>query len=202
METLLFVTWLAPFMLGYSMIQICRIMHWLPHTSLYPAPFKDPILANPAWGVLATVVAIALLFGIGLHLLVRYITRSHERTFAFSQVASMAILLIVVVISLHYSPYWAVTFLALPALVWPLLGRGRKLAARFGRALAIVAAGTISVVAACASQHGLSAGGNILWYAALGLSSGMLRWHGFLLASSAVVLGMRFIALQFSDPPD
>jgi hypothetical protein len=201
-ETLLFVTWLIPFMLGYSMIQICRIMRWLPHTSLYPAPFKDPILANPAWGVLATVVAISVLFGIGLHLLVRYMTRSHERTFAFSQAASVAILLIVVAISLQYSPYWAVTFLALPALVWPALGRGRHVTARFGGALAIVAAGTILVVAAYLSRESLSAGGNILWYAALGLSSGMLRWHGFLLVSSAVVLGMRFIALQFSKLPD
>jgi hypothetical protein len=201
-ETVLFVTWLVPFMLGYSMIQICRIMHWLPHTSFYPAPFKDPILANPAWGVLATVVAISALFGIGLHLLVRYLTRSHERTFAFSQAASVAILLIVVAISLQYSPYWAVTFLALPALVWPALGRGRHVAARFSGALAIVAAGTILVVAAYLSREGLSAGANVLWYVALGLSSGMLRWHGFLLASSGMVLGMRFIALQFSKLPD
>jgi integral membrane sensor domain MASE1 len=201
-ETLLFVTWLAPFMLGYSMIQICRIMHWLPHTSLYPAPFKDPILASPAWGVLATVVAISALFGIGLHLLVRFTARSRKRTFAFSRVSSVAILLIVAVISLHYSPYWAVTFLALPALVWPAVGRGRNVAARFGCALAIVAAGMILVVAASLSRESLSAGGNVLWYAALGLSSGMLRWHGFLLASSAVVLGMRFVALQFSDLHD
>jgi hypothetical protein len=202
METLFFVTWLAPFMLGYSLIQICRIMRWLPRTSLYPAPFKDPILASPAWGVLAAVVAISALFGIGLHLLVRYMTRSHECTFAFSQVASVTILLIVVAISLQYSPYWAVTFLVFPALVWPALGRGRNAAARFGWALAIAAAGMTFVVAACLSQHGLSAGGSVLWYAALGLSSGMLRWQGFLLASSAVVLGMRFIALQFSDLPD
>jgi len=201
-ETLFFISWLAPFLLGYSMIQICRIMHWLPHTSLYPAPFKDPILASPSWGVLASVVAIALLVGIGLHLLVKYTTRSHERVIAFSRLASVAILLIVAAISLQVSAYWAVTFLALPAFVWPLLGRARNVAMRFGTALAIVAAGTISVVTAYLSQPSVSAGANVLWYAALGLSSGMLRWQGFLLASSAVVLGMRFIALQFSRIPD
>ena len=107
-------------------------------------------------------------------------------------------LLVVIALALQYSSYWAVTFLTLPALIWGAVGRGRSAGARVAGALAILAAGTVLYAVAILFARELGAGWNILWYAVLGLSNGMLQWQGLLLAASAIVLGLRFLSLQFS----
>jgi len=66
----------------------------------------------------------------------------------------------------------------------------------------IPAAGFALFLTAIAAARSLQAGWDILWYAVLGLSTGMLHWKGYFLAASAAVLGMRFLALQFSRRPE
>jgi len=203
-ETSFFLVWLVPFALVYSLILFCRLLRLLPRNSLYPAPLKDPILQNPAWGVLAAILAAALAVGVGLHFLARYLTRGQPRSFAASRMISMAILLVVVVLALQYNPYWAATFLTFPALVWGAVGRGRSIGARLAGAAAILAAGFVFYAVAILSERSLAvrAGWDVVWYAALGLSNGMLQWQGFFLAALTLVLGLRFLSLQFSTLPE
>lgn len=201
-EAVFFLAWLAPFALIYSLILFCRLMRWLPRSSLYPGPLKDPILENPAWGVVAGILGAAAVVAIGLHFLARYLTRGQSRAFRASRMTLLMFLLILVVLASLYNSYWAVTFLTLPALIWGAVGRGRSLAARAGGALAILAAGFVFYAVALLYAHSLNAGWNIVWYATLGLSNGMLPWQEFFLAASAVVIGLRFLALQITSFPE
>jgi len=201
-EAVFFLAWLAPFALIYSLILFCRLMRWLPRNSLYPGPLKDPILQNPAWGVVAGILGTAGAVAIGLHFLARYLTRGQSGTFRASKSTLLMFLLILAVLASLYNSYWAVTFLTLPALIWGAVGRGTSLAARAGGAIAIVAAGFVFYAVTLLYARSLDEGWNIVWYAALGLSNGMLQWQGFFLAASAVALGLRFLALQITSAPE
>ncbi len=198
-EATFFLAWIAPFGLTYSLILFCRLMRLLPHNSLYPGPLKDPMLESPAWGALAGIFAASVAVGIGLHFLARYLTHGLPRSFDASKTMLMTGLLAVIVLALQYNPYWAVTFLTLPALIWGAVGRGRSVGARVAGALAILAAGTVLYAVAILFARELGAGWNILWYAVLGLSNGMLQWQGLFLTASAIVLGLRFLSLQLSN---
>ena len=199
-EAAFFLSWLAPLGLMYSMILFCRLMRLLPQNSFYPGPLKDPMLENPAWGVVLAIVGGAAVVGTGLHFLTRYLTRGQPRSFGASRTVLSFFLLAVVLIALLFSPYWATTFLALPALVWATVERGRSPGRRVAGALAILAAGLGFYAAVFFSERslGTDAGWDLLWYAVLGLSNGMLQWKGYFLAASAVVLGLRFLSLQVS----
>jgi hypothetical protein len=190
--------WLVPFVLTYSLILFCRLMRLLPINSLYPGPLKDPMLENPAWGVVAGIFGSAAAAGIGLHFLARHLTRGQPHSFGASKTMLMSALLVVVMLALQYNPYWAVTFLAFPALIWGSVGRWPSAAGRVVGALAIPAAGCVLYAVAVYSGHDLGVGWDILWYAVLGINSGMLQWQGLLLAALAIVLGLRFLSLQFS----
>jgi hypothetical protein len=200
-ETTYVLAWFVPFGLVYSLVLFCRLMRWLPQNSLYPGPLKDPMLA-PAWGVLAGILASAVAVGIGLHFLARYLTRGLTCSFGASRTILMTFLLIVVLLALQYDAYWASAFLTLPALIWGAVGRGRSVGARILGALAIPAAGFVLYAAAFLSEQGLGVGVDVFWYAVLGLGNGMLKWQGYFLAASAVVLGLRFLSLQLFTPPE
>ncbi len=197
-EAAFLLAWLSPFMMIFSLIPFFRLMKLLPMSGLYPPLLKDPILESPAWGLITGTLAGALAVGIGLHFLARYLTRGQPRSFDASKTLLMTLLSIVVVIALLYNPYWAVAFLAFPALLWGAVGQGRSAGERAAGAVVILAAGFMFYGVAILAAISLDAGWRILWYATLGLSAGMLRWQGFLLAASAIVLGLRFLSLQLT----
>ncbi len=199
-EILFFVAWLAPFALAYSAILFCRLMRLIPRSSLYPAPPKDPLLYNVEWGVLAGIAAFCVVIGVGLHYLARYLTRKQPRSFNSSRLALSVILLVVAVLSVLHSSYWAVTFLAIPALIWPAMGRAQGAPARAACGVSILLAGVVMFAAALPSEHALNGVPHLVWYATLGLSNGMLRWQGFILASAATVVGLRFLSLHIVRP--
>ena len=155
-------------------------------------------MLNPSWGVVAGIVATAVSAGIGLHFLARFLTRGLPRSFDASKLVLTTLLLFVILLALGYSPYWASTFLTLPALVWGFIGLGRSGIARATRALAILVAGIAVFAASYLAGRDLGVGVDVIWYAVLGLSNGMLRWQGYLLAAAASVVGLRMLSLQFS----
>ena len=198
-EVAFLLAWLAPFVLIFSLILFFRLMKFLPLSGLYPPPLKDPLLESPAWGLMTGTLTGALVIGVGLHFLARYLMRGQPRSLDTSKTLLMTLLLVVVVIALLYNPYWAVTFLTFPALLWGAVGQGRSAGERAAGALVILAAGFIFYGGAILAAKSLDAGWRILWYATLGVSAGMLQWQGFLLAASAMVLGLRFLSFQFSS---
>ncbi len=197
-ESSFFIAWLMPFGLALSLIYFCRLMRLLPRNSLYPGPLKDPMLI-PAWGVVVGICASALAVGIGLHFLARYLTRGLPSSFNESKFILMTVLLAIVILSMLHGIYWASTFLTLPALIWISVGPGRGPATRLAGSLAILAAGAALYATALAEGSHLRAGADVLWYAILGLSNGMLQWQGYLLAASAVVVGARLLLLNLAE---
>lgn len=201
-EAIFFLAWLLPLGLIYSLILFCRLMRLLPHNSSYPGPLKDPLLTHPAWGVLWGILAGAVVVWIGLHFLAKYLTRGQSPSFGSSKTVLMTVLLIVVVLALQYNLYWATSFLVFPALIWGALGQGRSPGARAAGVLAILAGGFGLYAAAILSGRSLGVGLDMIWYAVLGLSNGMLQWQGFFLAAAAFVVGLRLLSLQFLRHPD
>ena len=201
-EIAFFVSWLAPFALLFSLIQLMRLMRLFPHYSMYPGPAGDPVLAGPPWGILAAIAGIPLGIGAGLHFLVRYLTRGLQRSFRSSAVVLQALMLVAAGLAFAYNPYWAAGFLALPALVWSWVGRGNSAGTRIAGAAAIAAAAGVFYAVALHVINRLDAGWNILWYAALGWSTGILPWQSFFLAASVFILGLRFFLLGFSRIPE
>ncbi len=196
-EIIFSLAWFVPFGLAFSLIRFCRLMRFLPQNSLYPGPLKDPMLI-PSWGVVAGIFAAAVSAGIGLHFLARFLSKGLPRSFGESKVVLMTLLLFVILLALKYSPYWASTFLTLPALVWGFIGRGRSGVARVAGTLAIPTAGFAVFAASSLAGRNLGVGADVIWYAVLGLSNGMLRWQGYLLAAAASVIGLRILSLQLS----
>ncbi len=191
--------WFAPFALFYSLILFCRLMRVVPGYSLYPGPFRDPTLESPAWGAIAIVVAVAAGFGIGLHFLVRYLMRRQPRpAFGSSKLTLMIFLLPPIGLTLHTNAFWAMTFLTLPSLIWGLAGQGKTPVAKALGAIAIVAAGLELLAVAVFSARSVGLGWDVLWYAVLGLSTGMFRWQGYFLTAAVIALGLRFLALQLA----
>jgi hypothetical protein len=201
-EATCFLAWLLPVALICPLVLFCRLMKFLPQSSRYAGPLKDPLWANPAWGVIAAILATTLAVGVGLHFLVRFLMRRQPRSFGASKVLLMTLLLVVVVMALQYNPYWAVTFLTFPALIWGVLGQGRSAAARRGGALMVLAAGFVFYAVVLLLARSVGAGWDILWYATLGLSTGMLQWQGFFLGAVTFVLGLRFLSLQLINLPE
>lgn len=195
-ETTLCLAWLVPFGLGYSLILFCRLMRVLPRNSLYPGPLGDPMLENPPWGILTGILAACVAVGIGLHYLARYLSRGFHTSFDTSRTVLTTFLLALVLLALFYDSYWATAFLALPALIWSSVGRGRSIGARLAGAVAIPAAGAVLYLGAFLAGRNLRSETDMIYYAVLGLSNGMLHWQGYALGSVAVMLGLRFFALQ------
>jgi integral membrane sensor domain MASE1 len=150
--------------------------------------------------VVAIIAGLSVIVGIGLHFGARYLTQGRPRSFIASKTVLMILLLAVVVLGLIYDPYWATTFLLLPALIWGVVGRGHRAAARIVGGVAIVAAGFILYAQAALYERSLGAGLGMIWYTVLGLSNGMLHWKGYFLAACAIVLGLRFLSLQLFSP--
>jgi hypothetical protein len=198
-ETVFFAAWLIPFLAFFPLVLFCRLMRFFPRSSLYPGPLHDPILENPAWLAVGIIAGFAAIIGISLHFGARYLLGPQKRSFGATKAVMMATLLAVVMLALIYDSYWAVAFLTLPAWIWGALGRGRSPATRIAGAIVVLLAGLALYAQAIASERILAAGIDVLWYAVLGLSNGMLSWKGYLLSASTIVLGLRFLALQLSD---
>jgi hypothetical protein len=182
----------------YSLILFCRLMRWLPQNSLVPGPLKDPMLGNPPWGILLSIVAFALAIGIGLHFLARYLSRGTRQSFDVSRTLLMTMQLLVTLLAWNYDPYWALMYLSIPSVIWGMMVHGTRLGKRLGYALAIPAAGVAAVAAFFLAVRDLGEGTmNALYYAVLGLSNGLFSWQGYFLATTATALGLRYVLIQF-----
>jgi hypothetical protein len=202
-EFLGFFAWLVPCGMVFSLILFCRLMRWLPHNSLIPGPLKDPMLENPPWGMLAGVLAAALAVGIGLHFLARFLARGTKQSFGVSRTLLMTFQFLVILPAWKYDPYWTLVYLAIPSLIWGMIGRGVSLGARLAGALAIPAAGIALYVAFFLAARDLGSGAmSAVYYAVLGLSNGLFSWQGYFLAAATAILGLRYLILQFSRTPE
>jgi hypothetical protein len=192
-----FLGTLIPLLLLYSVVRLLTLLRRLPLFSLYPGTPKDPVLANPQYSVLVGILFAVALTATACYFLVGFFNRSLPRPdFQVSKTVLLTILLIVVLGALAYNPYWAVSFLVLPAWVWAWVGAGRGPGGRAANRLMILSAGVLYYAVSGSFASSLFLGWRLFWYEILALSTGMFHWHGFVLTAASIALGIRFLAIQ------
>jgi hypothetical protein len=197
-ESLAFVATALPFIAVYYLIGLFRGLRMLPRYSLYPATAKDPVLENPNWGIVGGIAALVVGVGVIAWLVVRFVNRNLPRpSFGASKVFLLWLFLAVLILSFQYNPYWAVSFLALPAWIWALSGRGKSPGLQAAGAVAIIAAGVVYYLVTGMYAARLGLGWKIIWYELLALNTGMFSLAAFLLAAAVFALGIRFLVIQF-----
>jgi hypothetical protein len=195
-------TW-GPFLAGYGAILLCARLEFLPLFNLFPPPPQDPVAQNPSWGAVAAIFLMALTTAAILYLLGWFLTRKIRRPdFNASKLILLMMLLVVVVFALLYNSYWAVSFIALPALIWPLISPARAAGARAANILFVLAAGLPFYVAQLGFAGLTGLGWGTIWYQTLALNGGLFTFGGFCLASATAALAIRFVAIQFSPSSD
>lgn len=200
-EILAYLAALIPMLTMYLSIVLFRVLALLPSYDLYPATAKDPVLLDPAWGLIAGILAIGCIFGgIGAALYMFAFRKHPRRNFASSKATLLCLMLPAVLGALVYNSYWAATVLALPCWIWGLVGKSPARSKRLLQCLWIVSAAIPGCYALWHFSSSLSPGPNFLWYVTLSLGSGLFSTRGFILGVAATAAGMRFLAIQLRDP--
>jgi hypothetical protein len=186
-----------PLLLVYSVVRFVTLLRRLPLFSSYPATPKDPALSNPQYGVLGGILITVLLTATACFFLVRFLNRNLPRPdFQVSKSVLLSFMGVVVLCALVYNPYWAVSFLVLPAWVWAWVGAGRGPGGRAANRLMILSAGVLYYTVSGSFASSLFLGWKLVWYEVLALSTGMFQWQAFVLAAATFALGIRFLAIQ------
>lgn len=202
-EASCFLATLLPILLPFPIIRTLTFLRILPRYSLYPATPKDPVLENPAWGVLLGITVTVLVVSVGCFFLVRFLNRKLPRhDFHVSKTVLLGILLIVVVLALIHNAYWAVGFLVLPAVVWGLVGLGKGPGERAANRILILAAGILYVMVSCSWASRLCLGWKLIWYEVLAIGTGMFSVQGYLLSAAIFALCTRFLVVQSQSSRD
>jgi hypothetical protein len=201
-EFLAFLATALPLWLTYFLIELARALRLLPIYTLYPATLRDKVLETPAWGILAGIFGTALFAAAVCYIIVKFSFRDLPRpVFHVSKVVLLTLLLIGIVLSFFYNPYWASLFFAVPAWVWALIGHKQSSGARILNQASIVAAGIVyyAVLWVYASKMDMS--WDFIWYQVLALSNGLFTKPAYFLATGIVAIGIRFLAIQSHDHP-
>jgi hypothetical protein len=196
-EALAWMATIFPFLTFYFLIGLCRALRLLPVYSAYPGTPKDPLLENPYWGVLSSILGTALFVAIICCVAVLFSFRGFPKPeYYASKTVLLGIAIILIPVSLFYNSYWATLFLVVPTWIWALAGRGEKVRVQAVRRTWMIAAGIPYYVFLwiLGSQLGLS--WNLIWYEVLALNSGMFTSRGFFLGAAAIALGIRFLVMQ------
>jgi len=196
-ELLGFLGAFLPLALGYATILLCGRIRMLPRYSYYPGTGKDPVLDNPSWGTIGSVVVVvaasAVILGLARRLL---FWKLPEPDFFGAKTVELALLVVIVVAALEHNPYWAVVFFALPAWIWGLVGEGEEVGARAANRIAILGAGIICAFVTVYFARSLGLGWKVFWYEILALWTGTFSAPGALLGAAAAAVGLRMLAIQ------
>jgi hypothetical protein len=187
-----------PFLLLFYPIGILRVLRKLPQYTGYPGTVKDPVLENPSWGIIVTILLVGAATGTGLYFLFRLLRKKLPRPdFYVSKIVLLACFLAVVFGGLHHNPYWAMSFLILPAWFCGAVEYSDWKGGRTLNCAIILAGGIVSYLVLLQFAEHMQLGGRFLWYVLLALSTGLFTPAGYMLAMTSVAIGIRFLAIQF-----
>ena len=183
--------------LVYAAIVLFRTLRLLPRFSLFPGAVKDPVLANPRWGVLGCIISAGILAAVVFYFSRRLLLKRLPRPdFYISKSILMTLLLVIIFIALQYNSYWAVSFLVLPAWIWSMVGIGEGPGGRAANRISILAAGIVYYLVLTSNAGTLGLGWKIFWYEILAVSTGLYAPEGVFLVLAAFGVGIRFLCIQ------
>ncbi|MCL6580311.1 MAG: Zn-dependent exopeptidase M28 [Firmicutes bacterium] len=188
---------------GWVVLKLLRLAGVIPRFELYPATAKDPLLNHPGFFAVTCVV----LAVVGLAYVVsRYTDWLQpplgadwtERHHAF--LTLLAVLALVT--WLEGAGCAAVSFLVVPALVWPLLPPRPELAwpRRVVGGL-LVAAGVTPFLGSLVVLGTVVATGPVLWYLLLAAAGGLVTWKAVVVFSLGTALAWEAFVLGTGSAP-
>jgi hypothetical protein len=199
-EGLAYLGWGGPLALGYGAVRAFEAIRLLPRYSGGPPPPRDPMLERPYWGVLAGVVIVVAAAAVLIYLARRAAARVlPEPGFESSRTVLLGVMLVLSALGLLYNTFWAAAFFAVPALVWPLVGRGKGTGRRVANRIVIAAAGAPWYFMTAIVALALGVGWKVLWFEVLAMSTGMFRPAGVVLAIGVIATGARLVAIQVAE---
>jgi hypothetical protein len=196
-EFLAFMGTALPFWIIFFLIELAQALRLIPLYALYPPPLKDPVLENPAWGVLAGIFGIALFVAAVCYVIAKFSFGNLPKPdFHVSKLVLLALLLIGVALSFFYNSYWASLFFVLPAWIWSLARRGPTSGARLLNRALILASGIVYYYVLWIYASRLNMSWNFVWYQVLAFSNGLFTTQAYFLATAVAAIGVRFLAIQ------
>jgi hypothetical protein len=196
-EILAFMETAIPLLIIFFLIGLCRLLRALPVYSVYPATAKDPLLENPHWGVLGSILGTVFFIGLICYAIGKFSFRSYPKpNFYASKTVLLGITIALIVLSLFHNSYWATLFLLIPSWVWALADRGVDKKSKIVHSVLMLAAGITFYIFLWSLGSRLGLSWKLIWYQMLALNSGMFTPTGFFLGVAAIALGIRFIAIQ------
>jgi hypothetical protein len=189
-----------PFLSLLFSIGLARALRSIPLYSLYPPSAKDTVLANPPWNVLGIILCAAIFLALFFYIIGKYSIRELPKPdFHASKQVLLALMLILVFLAYLKNSYWATAFLLLPAWIWALVGHAQTRTKQVRNGLLILAAGIPYYAALAFYSSRLEMSWNFIWYQVLAFSSGLFATSSCFMGIAAVVLGIRFLVIQFRD---
>jgi hypothetical protein len=187
----------VPLLMIYFMVKLFGAVRWIPVYSLYPAPARDPVLVHPPWNVVGGIFGIALVVALVCWSLTKYFMLEVTKPdFSVSKTILLCLLLVTAVLAFFYNPYWAVSFLLVPAWIWALLQASCSTGARIRNWILIAAAGIPYFVFLWVFASDLGMSWNFIWYQIIAVGTGLFTESAFFLWAATITLGIRFLAIQ------
>ncbi len=189
-----------PLLSIFFSIGLARALRKIPLFSLYPPSAKDSVMTSPPWSVLGIILLAAVLIAIVCYIIGRYSVRELPKPdFYTSKLILLALMLLIVALALRNNSYWATTFLLIPAWIWALVGVARTRMEQVRNGLLILAAGALYYILLAYYAGRLEMGWNFIWYQVLAFSSGLFAASSCFLAAFTIVIGIRFLVIQFRE---
>jgi hypothetical protein len=180
-----------------GVLKLLPLVGALPRYALYPPPPRHPLLTDPQ--AVPLLLALGALIGLSLAAraaLARMPGAAGEAAVSPDRIVVLLFwLLVVSLAALADNPFGAVTFLALPALLWIWISPGPT-AGRRGMNGVLVLSGFLVVVLLFA-QYALTLrlGAFILWYVFLALAYAQFTPVQVVLTCATLAVGIRLLAL-------
>jgi hypothetical protein len=195
--------WLIFFGAGAAAFGVLKILPrigWMVRYEIYPATQKDPVLYHPQYLPVLIVLGAAVAAGIILWLLFRRPAAPRPGDWPARKAALLTGLLILAVAAWAFrAGFGAVTFLLLPAYLWPLLAPGGQVRRAVNLLMVLAGSGMFFVfIALFAVKYKI---GVMWWYLLMAASYGMFSVQavlaviaGFSLLLTGLVLAWRSAA--------
>ena len=187
-----------PFWAFLLSISLVRALRLLPTYTLYAATAKDPVLLTVPGNLLGIILGSTLFIAVACSLVGILSVRDMPKPdFHASKLVLLAILALITALALAYNSYWAIIFLLFPAWIWAAVDLGKTTGERIQNGIMILAAALPFCVAMWIYYAQQDLGWNFLWYHIIALGSGMFTVAGYYLGVAGVVVGIRFLVIQF-----
>jgi len=200
-ELLRWLTFFGAGAAAFGVLKILPRIGWMVRYEIYPATQKDPVLYQPQYLPVLIVLGTAVAAGIILWLLFRRPAAPRPGDWTARKAALLTGLLVLAIAAWAFrAGFAAVTFLLLPAYLWPLIAPGGQVRRAVNLLLILAGSGMFFVfIVIFAMKYEI---GVMWWYLLMAASYGMFSVQAILavIAGFSLILVGLAVAWRSADP--